>query len=264
MWLSQVDWHFVTLLAITIESVDELPDDCDALINELLLQHPEKPSQAAIMVFLQSSARVSEWFAFGTVVPKIVSFSLESTDSTNQTSNHIPRIDTLGDLAGWLSLTHSQLDWYANMWRYNSKTPETLKHYQYQFLEKRDGRMRLIEKPKATLKSIQRKIYREILSTTETHPAAHGFCKNKSCVSHASMHTGKQYLLLYDIEECFQSIGWPMVKNIFKRLGYPENVSVYLTAICTHSVRLKPAELRLFTIPTGCTHFTCIGQQSIT
>jgi len=247
MWFAEAEWYFVTLLSTAIESLDELPDDCDALINELLVRHPEKPSQVAIMAFLQSSERVSGWFAYGAVSPKIISFNLERTTFIKKASSQVPRIDTLGELADWLSLTDSQLDWYANMWRYDSKTQKTLNHYQYQLLEKRDGRMRLIEKPKANLKGIQRKIYHEILSSNETHPAAHGFCKNRSCISHASAHVGKQYLLLFDLEECFQSVGWPMVKKFFKRLGYPESVSVHLTALCTHSVRLKPAELKLFT-----------------
>ena len=106
--------------------------------------------------------------------------------------------------------------------------------------------MRLIEKPKATLKRLQRKINREILSASDIHPAAHGFCKGRSCLSHASIHTGKRYLLLYDITECFQSIGWLKVKSVFRRMGYEEKLSTYLTALCTHSVRLEKAQLSQF------------------
>lgn len=42
--------------------------------------------------------------------------------------------------------------------------------------------------------------------------------------------------MTFDITECFQSIGWPKVKSVFKRLGYESKVSDYLTALCTHSV----------------------------
>ena len=56
--LVQADWYFTTLLSVTIESVGELPDDCDALINELLLQHPVKPSEKSIGQFLLSSQHI--------------------------------------------------------------------------------------------------------------------------------------------------------------------------------------------------------------
>jgi RNA-directed DNA polymerase len=194
--LFQTDWYFSTLLSITIESVRELPDDCDTLINELLLKHP--------------------------------------------------RIDTLGDLAQWLVLTQVELEWFVNFWRFDASASSKLQHYRYEILEKLDGRMRLIVKPKATLKCLQRKIYEEILSFSETHPAAHGFCKGRSCLSHASMHVGKQYLLLFDIAECCQSIGWSKVKYVFLAMGYPDTVSTYLAALRTHSVRLEQAQLRLF------------------
>ncbi|OED37390.1 hypothetical protein AB833_23480 [Chromatiales bacterium (ex Bugula neritina AB1)] len=246
MWLSQADWHFVTLLSTAIECVDELPDDCDSLINELLLRYPEKPSEPALAGHLQSSYRLSSWFKRGQSAPKIMRFNLDSPTFIERDNREYPRIDTPGDLADWLKITPSQLEWFSNCWRFDSNTPRYLQHYQYQLMEKRDGRMRLIEKPKTTLKRLQRKIYQEILSTLETHPAVHGFRKDRNCISHASVHTGKKYLLMFDITDCFQSIHWPMVKVVFKRMGYPDAVSILLTALCTHSVRLKPAQLKLF------------------
>ena len=244
--LVRADWYFTTLLSVTIESVGGLPDDCDALINELLLQHPVKPSEKSIGQFLLSSQRLLNWFSRGTSSPQITRFSLEPSTFTDTANGRYPAIDTLGDLAQWLHLTQAELDWFANFKRFDASAPDKLQHYRYEILEKRDGRMRLIEKPKPTLKGLQRKIYEEILSCSETHPAAHGFCKGRSCLSHASIHVGKQYLLLFDIAECFQSIGWYKVKSVFLARGYPEAVSKYLAALCTHSVRLKQTQLRQF------------------
>jgi RNA-directed DNA polymerase len=244
--LFHVEWHYITLLSVTIECVSELPDDCDALINELLLHYPIKPSVSTISDFLQASKRLSIWFGRNTSAPKITRFNLDSPTFTEQLNRQHPRINTLGDLADWLAITSSELEWFARFWRFDASTPEKLQHYRYELLEKRDGRMRLIEKPKPTLKRLQRQIYQEILSTSNSHPAAHGFCRGKSCLSHASEHVGKRYLLLYDIAECFQSIGWPMVKSVFNRMGYPDAVSTHLTALCTHSVRLEQAQLNLF------------------
>lgn len=244
--LFQTDWYFSTLLSVTIESVSELPDDCNTLINELLLRHPVKPSEKFITQFLQSSKRLSGWFSGNTTTPKITRFNLEGSTFTANVNGQYPRIDTLGDLFEWLELTQAELEWFANFWRFDASAPAKLQHYRYEILEKRDGRMRLIEKPKTTLKRLQRKIYEEILSASDTHPAAHGFCKGRSCLSHASIHVGKQYLLLFDIAECFQSIGWSKVKSVFLSIGYPDAVSTYLAALCTHSVRLEQAQLSLF------------------
>lgn len=244
--LFQVDWHYTTLLGITIECVGDLPDDCDTLINELLLHYPIKPSEKAIAEFIQSSERLSIWFRGDTSLPRITRFSLKSATFTEQVNRQCPGIGTLKDLADWLTISQSELEWFVNFWRFDASTPKHLQHYRYQLLEKRDGRMRLIEKPKTTLKRLQRKIYQEILSTSDTHLAAHGFCKGRNCLSHASVHVGKRYLHLFDIAECFQSIGWSKVKAVFRRMGYPDAVSTYLTALCTHSVRLEQAQLNLF------------------
>lgn len=241
-WLCQVDWHYRTLLAVTIEYVTNLPDDCNALINDLLLHYTEKPSEARLTNFLYSSTRLSSWFTNKNPAPGVKRFNLDSPAFTEQIHSQNPAIDTLSDLADWLAITHSELDWFANFRRFDATTPEPLRHYRYQLLEKQDGRMRLIEKPKARLKSLQRKIYQEILSTSDTHPAAHGFCRGRSCLSHASMHTGKRYLMLFDIADCFQSIGWLKVNSVFRRMGYPEKVSCYLTALCTHCVHLDKAQ----------------------
>lgn len=245
-WLYQVEWHYRTLLGVTIECVDELPDDCNALINELLLRYPVKPSERTITVFLYSSSRLSGWFDNTIPAPNVTRLNLDCLTFTGKIDSQHPVIDTLGDLADWLAISPSELEWFAGFWRFNVATPEHLKHYRYQLLEKRDGRVRLIEKPKARLRGIQRKIYRDILNALNVHPAAHGFCKGRSCMSHASNHAGKRYLMLFDIAECFQSIGWSKVKSTFMRMGYTERVSFYLAALCTHCVRLEKSQLTHF------------------
>lgn len=241
-WLCQTDWHYRTLLGVSIDCVDELPDDGNELINDLLLHYPEKPSESQITGFLYSSSRLSNWFTRTIPAPGVIRFNLDSPTFTRQLYSQHPGIDTLGDLVDWLGITHSELEWFAGFWRFDNNTPEHLKHYQYQLLKKQDGRMRLIEKPKVRLKRLQRKIYQEILSTSHGHPAAHGFCKGRSCKTHASIHAGKRYLMLFDIADCFHSIGWSQVKSVFKRMGYAETVSSYLTALSTHCVHLEKAQ----------------------
>ncbi len=245
-WMYQADWHYKTLLAVVIESVDDLPNDCDALINELLLHYSKTPTEAELGRFLHSSARVSNWLT-SNPAPTIKRLNLDGDRFTGDyAAGRLPAIDTVGELADWLSLSLAELDWFANLWRTASATPEYLKHYQYQFIKKNYDQTRLIEKPKTRLKLLQRKIYQEILTTADVHPAAHGFCKGRSCLTHAATHTGKNYVMSYDIAQCFQSIGWLRVKTVFMRMGYTPNVSSYLTALCTHRVQLKRSQLALF------------------
>lgn len=244
-WLYQAGWHYKTLLAAIIEYVHDSPDDCNALINELLLQHPVKPSEQTIAGFLHSSARVSGWFT-SVPTPTIKLFNLEGARFTGDAALKQPAIDTVGDLADWFEITVSELDWFANFWRFDTTAPKRLRHYNYQLLKKRDGNPRLIEIPKTRLKRLQRKIHQEILTAVDTHTAAHGFCPGRSCMSHAANHTNKRYVMSYDIEQCFQSIGWLKVKTVFLRMGYTAKVSTYLAALCTHSVRLEKPQLAMF------------------
>jgi len=244
--LVQVNWHYKTLLAICIESVRNLPDDIDRLIDELLLRYPDKPSEKLISQFLQTSSRVSSWFRLNPNAPQITLFNLDSSTFAEQESTQHPIIHTVKELADWLDISASELSWYANSWRYDSSASDRLQHYCYQILCKTDGRRRLIEKPKPTLKRLQRKIYQQLLSTLNPHPAAHGFCKGSSCLSHASVHVGKHYVFMFDITECFQSIRWSQVKSVFNNMGYPDAVSTHLTALCTHRARLHSSELHHF------------------
>ena len=245
-WFFQVDWHYTTLLSASIECTTDLPNDGNALINELLLRYPIKPPLSSITEFLITSERLENWFRLNSNLPTITHLALLQPNAPTQFEKPLPNINTIGDLAQWLSLTITELDWLANCWRNDALVQDHLKHYRYEFLEKRDGGIRLIEKPKSKLKLIQRKIYDEILITLETHPAAHGFCKNRNCLSHASNHVEKRYLISYDIADCFHSIHWPAIKTVFRRIGYANEVAVYLTALCTHRVQLNNATLRLF------------------
>lgn len=245
-WLFAVDWHYTTLLSTFIESATEFPDDGNELINELLLSYPVKPSQLIITNFLLSSERLAQWFKGDRSKPVITRIALTRPSPAASAEMPLPPIDTIGDLAQWLSLTPAELDWFANFWRSDASTPDHLKHYRHDLLEKRKGGKRLIEMPKSRLKLIQRKIYQEILVNLKTHPAANGFCKGKSCISHASNHVAKRYLMSYDIADCFHSIGWQLIKAVFLRLGYAPKVSVYLSALCTHRVQLDYKTLRQF------------------
>ena len=106
-------------------------------------------------------------------------------------------------------------------------------HYQEFWMRKRSGGYRMISAPDKDLQAIQSTIYSRILSSvTIVHPAAVGFRCGRSVVDNAAPHVGKRYVLKMDIHDFFGSIRSPRVRQTFKKIGYPENVSKVLGALC--------------------------------
>ncbi|MES2038355.1 MAG: reverse transcriptase domain-containing protein [Pseudomonadota bacterium] len=108
-------------------------------------------------------------------------------------------------------------------------------HYYNEFsIPKNSGGSRTILSPQPSLKIIQDWIKSNILDFIPISPAAHGFVKQRSVVTFAKEHAGKSSLLHLDIKNFFPSIKLQSIYGIFRNIGYPPNVSFYLTKICTY------------------------------
>jgi len=152
----------------------------------------------------------------------------------------LPDLPTLGDLAAWLGVTSSELDWYADVRSMNP--PEgALCHYRYAWVPKSYG-MRLMEAPKIRLREIQRKILRGIIDPVPVHRAAHGFRQGKSCLTYVEPHVGREVVLRMDLRDFFPSIPAARVHALFDSLGYPAAVARILTALCTNAVPMAIAK----------------------
>lgn len=152
----------------------------------------------------------------------------------------LPDLPTLGDLAAWLGVKGSELDWFADVRGMND--PEgPLCHYQYIWVPKSYGK-RLMEVPKIRLREIQRKILRGILDPIPVHRAAHGFCQGKSCRTYVEPHVGREVVLRMDLRNFFPSIPAARIHALFGTLGYPEAVARTLTALCTNAVPMAIAK----------------------
>ena len=150
---------------------------------------------------------------------------------------NLPVIETVGDLARWLALHPTELDWFADL-KGLCGDPNTLKlqHYRYSVLLKRSGGVRLVESPKWRLKELQRQILSSILVRIPAHPAAHGFVKGRSTVTFASPHAGKHVVLRLDLENFFPAFPAARAQALFRTLGYPEQVADRLGGICSNAV----------------------------
>jgi hypothetical protein len=152
----------------------------------------------------------------------------------------IPAIESVGALANWLSLSPSELEWFADLKRLAARlghgtTESKLSHYRYRILAKDFGSVRLIEAPKQRLKQIQQKILQEILNNIPHHSAAHGFVAQRSIKTFAAPHVGKRVVLRMDLKDFFPSISGGRIQAFFRIAGYPEPTANLLGGICSNA-----------------------------
>ncbi len=149
----------------------------------------------------------------------------------------LPHLPTLGELADWLELMPDDLAWLANRWRVDAREASSrLHHYTYHAVEKRDGRHRLIERPKPLLRVAQHKLLHELIARVTPHEAAHGFRKGRNIVTFAQPHADQQIVIRIDLQDFFASVTYARVHALFRTLGYPRGVTQAMTALLTNRV----------------------------
>jgi RNA-directed DNA polymerase len=148
----------------------------------------------------------------------------------------VPPIATTADLALWLDVSRERLAWLADARGLERLADDQrLRHYRYTWVAKRSGGgARLLEAPKPSTKTIQRKILAEILDPIPPHDAAHGFRPHRSIASHAALHERKPVILKLDLADFFLSVRAPRVAAVFRSAGYPEEVAWLLTCLTTN------------------------------
>lgn len=107
-------------------------------------------------------------------------------------------------------------------------------------VRKHDQRVREIIVPNLKLKNIQKWIMKNILIKIEVSDCAHGFVKGRSIKTNVQSHIRNQdsWVLRIDIKDFFPSISVENVNNIFKQLGYLDDVSKTLSLLCTKDGKL--------------------------
>jgi RNA-directed DNA polymerase len=149
----------------------------------------------------------------------------------------VPPLASLAQLASHLDLSLGELDWLADT-RSLERTArhEKLRNYRYGWLARQGGAARVIERPKARLKGIQRRVLHDVLDWIPAHGAAHGFTRGRSARSHAALHTGRYAVLSLDLQDFFASVSAGRVFGIFRTAGYPEPVAHALTGLTTNAL----------------------------
>jgi hypothetical protein len=152
----------------------------------------------------------------------------------------VPELASVGAVASHLEVSDGQLAWLADV-RELERTvaAEKLRHYRYAWLPRHGGPPRIIERPKARLKSVQRRVLHEVLDWIPAHDAAHGFTRGRSARSNAAAHTRRRVVMRLDLEDFFASVSAPRGYGIFRTAGYPEPVAHTLTALSTNAVPVE-------------------------
>lgn len=144
----------------------------------------------------------------------------------------VPVLTTVRELADFVGADVPHLLWLADpRGLERGAHAERLRHYRYTWTS---GRM--LERPKAELKRVQRLILRELLDPIPPHDAAHGFRRGRSVVTHAAAHAGREVVVRFDLEHFFSSVDGGRVYGVFRAAGYPERVAHLLAALCLNVV----------------------------
>lgn len=212
-----------------------------ALIEELLdrVSTPYPPAPAWLVEFFLGSRRFERASApirrSASRLPAVLQFPHFSPAPTFRELD-VPRLATPGDLADWLDLTVSELQWFADAkdQRRRASIP-LLQHYAYAFAPKRFGPPRLIESPKPRLKAIQRRILRAIVDRVPVHDRAYGFVAGRSCLGAAQAHAGEALVATVDLKDFFLNTPLRRVHGLFRSIGYPWAVARLLTGLCSSS-----------------------------
>ena len=143
--------------------------------------------------------------------------------ATHLLENEVPVIFELEHLSKLLGIDYSMLCEMVNAASF---------FYRDFVISKKRGGKRYLSSPYPSLLSCQHWIYKNIFLKSSVHDSAHGFVNNRSIITNASVHLGQDALLKMDIKDFFGTIPINWVINYFSGLGYANNVSYYLSALC--------------------------------
>ncbi|MBK8256332.1 MAG: RNA-directed DNA polymerase [Polyangiaceae bacterium] len=149
-------------------------------------------------------------------------------------SRGLPILSTPADVARALNLPIGKLRWLC----FHSEATEK-PHYRYFEIPKRSGGTRKIAAPQPELAKAQEWIFTHILQKLPTEDAAHGFIPNRSTVTCAAPHVGKDVVINLDVKDFFPTITFVRVRGVFQKLGYSPAVATIFALLCTEAPRVE-------------------------
>ncbi len=109
-------------------------------------------------------------------------------------------------------------------------------NYKIHKVKKRNGKIRTIYEPNATLKHIQRQILENILNNKEISNYATAYKSNLSIKDNAKKHQHQKQILKLDIKDFFQNITFLNIYNTcFPIYYFPKSIGYLLTYLTTYN-----------------------------
>jgi hypothetical protein len=142
----------------------------------------------------------------------------------------------------------NQLNYFAN--------PDIcINRYTCFTLKKKSGGERQINSPVKGLKLILRVLNSVFQCCFQPHSTANGFVLNRSIVTNAQKHVGKNYVYNIDLKDFFHSFDRNRVKMYLMRepfnlKGDKEPLAFYIASLCTHPLLLDDGSVKLV-LPQG-------------
>lgn len=157
---------------------------------------------------------------------------LQGPTSTGLVPDDLPDIYDVEQLAHWLNVTVSELQWFADDGGWLRTARQPLRHYRIHRREKRDGH-RVIEAPKPRMRETQRRLLRRLVERIPPHPAARGFVRGSSTADFAAPHADRPVVVRLDLRHCFETINVARVRGVFTAAGYRSSIARILADLCT-------------------------------
>ncbi|MBU6953227.1 reverse transcriptase family protein [Hahella sp. HN01] len=151
-----------------------------------------------------------------------------ASDDARLRSQNLPVINAAEELATAMGVTLNELRFLA----YNKEVSK-LSHYQQFAIAKKTGGVREISAPMPRMKRAQYWILDNILAPLSLHEAAHGFVVERSIVSNAQPHVGKDVVINLDLKDFFPTVSYARIKGAFRHLGYSEQIATILGLLCS-------------------------------
>jgi len=96
----------------------------------------------------------------------------------------------------------------------------------------RHGKTRTLLVPTHHLMRVQRAIYKRLLRPIELAPCVFS-APGRSCRANARVHVKHPYLSVFDIRDCYPSIGPQRVRSALRRHGFDNNAVDVISRLCT-------------------------------
>jgi hypothetical protein len=211
------------------------------LVHDVMVQFPRPPHDArdSLAAFILRHEQLADLWSNRIVTPRLRRWYFDQPRMRERRWPVRP-LDTLAELRDWLDVPDELLAWLADRKGFERfAKAERLQNYRYRWVTKRSGGARLLESPKSRLKALQRRILTDVLEHIPPHPAAHGFRQGRSIITHAMLHVRQQVVIRFDLRAFFADIHPARAFGLFRGVGYPEEVSRTLVALCTNRVPLS-------------------------